>query len=83
MSKENIKATFTLHDGSTLVANDTEEANNGTHAYNDLKAERQITIVTDSDTYIVPYHAVIKVLIEKTPAEVKPVEDANCNYKGC
>lgn len=77
-----IKATFTLHDGTELVANDGDVAN-GTHAYNELKAEKQVTIVTEDATYIVPYHAIIKVKIEKTPVEQTPVKDANCNYEGC
>lgn len=83
MSKVNIKITFTLHDGSTLTADDTQTAGAGTLAYQDLVAERLITVKTESETNLVPYHAVVKAVVEKTTVADTTPEDANCNYKGC
>lgn len=76
--------TFLLHNEQQLVAKDTENANNGTLAFNDFIGEKIAKVITeDGDVYYVPFHAVIWVKVEVEEVEVEPAEDANCNYAGC
>lgn len=74
--------TFKLHNDQELVAKDTAEVKNGTHAFEQFKHEEIAKVVTEEgDTYYVPFHAVIWVKVVEEAQTIEPVEDANCNYE--
>lgn len=71
------KVTFTLHDGTTVVADDSVVAGQGDtalHCFEEMKYVR-ISSATDGQFTLIPYHAIIKAEVEITSSTETVVDD--------
>lgn len=70
-----ITAVFTLHDGSTVTAEDTATGNAGSSALGAFKAYKTATVKGENSTTLIPFHSVIKVVVTETTSESEFTDD--------
>lgn len=74
-------AVFTLHDASTITVVDTADAPNAKSALAEFKAYKTAKCVVTGEgagTFLVPFHAVIKVEVSEQEVEDPSVSDNFC-----
>lgn len=77
VKKFTTKVTFTLHDGTTVAADDSVVAGQGNSALQDFYGMKYVRIssATDGQFTLIPYHAIIKAEVEITSSTETVVDD--------